>query len=414
MSTLKVNKLRDTAGSTDAIVLDPNGGAVLAGVTTVTSVKVGAAVTISESGIEASGIGITCANINGTQIGGRRNIIINGAMNVAQRGTSGTGTGYKTIDRFGGQGSGTHGITQSQDTDVPTGEGFSKSLKIDCTTANASPSASHYLTITYRIEAQDLQQIANGTSNAKKLTLSFYVKSPKIGNHAVGLYKPDNTQRQNTKTYSVSVANTWEKKTITFDGDTSGGGIANDNGSGIQIDWHLLAGSNYTSVDSTSWVNYSDAAWAYGHAVNVLDDTANNFYITGVQLEVGSQATPFEHRSFGEELLLCQRYYQEIGMSVNLPGTTSSSAFANLNVPIACMMRAAPTIAGGITYHGWHGDNGGVNNNGTAMTVASYATNDPQHSPALRGTISGFSLTDNRSGSVCANSGTPIKMDSEL
>ena len=100
MSTLKVNKLRDTAGSADAITLDPNGGAVLAGVTTVTSVKVGAAVTITESGIEATGVGITVANINGGQIGGRRNIIINGAMRVAQRGTSSTSTGYVTIDRF--------------------------------------------------------------------------------------------------------------------------------------------------------------------------------------------------------------------------------------------------------------------------------------------------------------------------
>ena len=100
MSTLKVNKLRDTAGSADAITLDPNGGAVLAGVTTVTSVKVGAAVTISESGIEASGIGITCANINGGSIGGRRNLIINGAMMVAQRGTSGTTSGFASVDRF--------------------------------------------------------------------------------------------------------------------------------------------------------------------------------------------------------------------------------------------------------------------------------------------------------------------------
>ena len=273
------------------------------------TMNVGTAVTISESGIEATGVGITVANINGGQISGRKNIIINGAMNVAQRGTSDTGTGLKTIDRFNSQGNGSQGVTQSQDTDVPTGQGFSKSLKFDCTTANASPSAGNYLSITYRIEAQDLQHIANGTSNAKKLTLSFWVKSPKTGNHAVGLYKPDNTQRQQTKTYSVSAANTWEKKTITYDGDTSGGGIANDNGSGIQIDWHLMSGSNYTSVDSTSWVNYSDAAWAYGHAVNVLDDTANNFYITGVQLEVGSQATAFEHRSFGEELALCQRYY---------------------------------------------------------------------------------------------------------
>ena len=232
-------------------------------------------------------------------------------MQVAQRDTSATGTGYKTIDRLTSQGNGSQAVTQSQDTDVPAGQGFPKSLKFDCTTANASPSAGNYLAITHRIEAQDLQHISNGNSGAKKLTLSFWVKSPKTGNHAVGLYKQDSTQRQNTKTYSVSSANTWEKKTITFDGDTSGGGIANDNGLGIQIDWHLLAGSNFTSVDSTSWVNYSDAAWAYGHAVNVLDNTANNFYLTGVQLEIGSTATDFEHRSYGDELARCQRYYQK-------------------------------------------------------------------------------------------------------
>ena len=114
MSTLKVNKIRDTSGSADAITLDPSGGAVLAGVTTVTSVKVGAAVTISESGIEASGIGITVANINGGQIGGRRNIVINGAMTVAQRGTSSTSNGYHTIDRWNNSYSADANITFTQ------------------------------------------------------------------------------------------------------------------------------------------------------------------------------------------------------------------------------------------------------------------------------------------------------------
>jgi hypothetical protein len=184
-----------------------------------------------------------------------RNLIINGAMQVAQRATSATGTGFKTIDRFGSIGAGSQAVTQSQDTDVPTGQGFSKSLKYDCTTANASPNSGDYLSIRYKIEAQDLQQIANGTSSAKKVTISFWVKSPKTGNHALGIYKYDNTQRQNTKTYSVSAANTWEKKTITYDGDTSGGGIDNDNGAGFAIDWHLLSGSDYTAVDSTSWIN---------------------------------------------------------------------------------------------------------------------------------------------------------------
>ena len=216
--------------------------------------------------------------INGGQLG-NRNLIINGAMQVAERASSAIGTGYKTIDRFGSIGAGSQGVTQSQDTDVPTGQGFSKSLKYDCTTANASPNSGDYLSIRYKIEAQDLQQIANGTSNAKKVTISFWVKSPKTGNHALGIYKDDNTQRQNTKTYSVSAANTWEKKTITYDGDTSGGGIDNNNGAGFFIDWHLLSGSDYTAVDSTSWINYAANNWAYGHAVNVLDNTANNFYI---------------------------------------------------------------------------------------------------------------------------------------
>ena len=148
----------------------------------------------SIKGVGASTAAITVNNSDGTCTANitnnlsNRNLIINGAMQVAQRATSGTGTGYKTIDRIGSQGSGSQAVTQSQDTDVPTGQGFSKSFKFDCTTANASPSASDYLSIMYRIEAQDLQHIANGTSNAKKLTLSFWVKSPKTGAHAVGLY----------------------------------------------------------------------------------------------------------------------------------------------------------------------------------------------------------------------------------
>ena len=165
MSTLKVNKLRDTAGSADAITLDPNGGAVLAGVTTVTSVKVGAAVTISESGIEASGIGITCANINGTQIGGRRNLVINGAMQVAQRSASavavsdGSNEGYQTLDRFkftfGNSAVGAANISQS--TDAPTTLGFTKSHKTDVTTVNTTASGQEIINVTYRIEGQDLR-----------------------------------------------------------------------------------------------------------------------------------------------------------------------------------------------------------------------------------------------------------------
>ena len=161
MSTLKVNKLRDTAGSADAITLDPNGGAVLAGVTTVTSVKVGAAVTISESGIEASGIGITCANINGTQIGGRRNIIINGAMNVAQRGTSTTTSGGYAADRLNVFHGGTDEAPTFAQADVSSGTtpytlGFRKCLKVTNGNQTSGAGAADYVWLQYKIEAQDI------------------------------------------------------------------------------------------------------------------------------------------------------------------------------------------------------------------------------------------------------------------
>ena len=167
MSTLKVNKLRDTAGSADAITLDPNGGAVLAGVTTVTSVKVGAAVTISESGIEASGIGITVANINGGQISGRRNFIINGAMQVAEHSDSDAGVhNTYAVDRLLLKRENTDAnFTMSQSTTSP--DGFSHSLKMDCTAADTSTAATEFVVLKYNIEGQDLQHLAYGTSVAK-------------------------------------------------------------------------------------------------------------------------------------------------------------------------------------------------------------------------------------------------------
>ena len=191
MSTLKVNKLRDTAGSADAIVLDPNGGAVLAGVTTIstarittgitTSIQVGGGVTISESGIEASGIGITCANINGTQIGGRRNIWINGAMNIAQRGTSSTSTGYQTVDRWVVNNSaGT--ITKAQislsNSDTgPWESGIRHALRLTNTSAIGSGSGD-YAEAYYRPEAQDLAGSGWDYRNANSfITLSYWARA---------------------------------------------------------------------------------------------------------------------------------------------------------------------------------------------------------------------------------------------
>ncbi len=273
-------------------------------------VNIGAAVTISESGIDASGIGITVANINGNQIGGRRNLIINGAMQIAQRGTSTTTVPGYLCDRWRVKTTNTDNVamTVSQDaTSYPTD--FGQCLKIDITTAETSLDSNEYLQVQQRIEAQNLQHINNGTSSAKSLVLSFYVKAYQAGNYVVSIYKDDNTQRLITLPYTINASATWERKVLVIPGDTSGGGIANDTGNGFQLDWFLAAGSGYTSTDSTSWINFATTGYAYGQAVNTMSSTDNYWQITGVQLEIGSEATPFEHHSIGEELALCQRYY---------------------------------------------------------------------------------------------------------
>jgi len=273
-----------------------------------------------------------------------RNLIINGAMRVSQRhGTSATTvTNAYVLDRFSFYHNVTNAVTSiSQSTDNP-GNGFTHSMRVDVTTAG-TPGATQHANINYNIEGQDLGHIDNGAATAKKLTLSFWVKSPKTGNHAVGLYKAGNTTRQTTKTYSVSSANTWEKKSITYDGDTAGGGLLITNGFGIGVNFFLAAGSSMTGTDSTSWVNYSNAAYCNGHAVNCLDDAANDFYLTGVQLEVGSVATDFKHRSFAQELALCQRYFQIVVSGIDV-GSEVSGTGIGISTTYPVKPRTTPTV----------------------------------------------------------------------
>ena len=248
---------------------------------------------------------------------GRRNLIINGAMQVAQRGTSSTGNtggGYKTVDRFTVETAGRDNLiyTAEQVSDAPVG--FTNSFKFTTTTAESAIDADDAFWFAQKIEAQNLQHIKNGSSGAVSTTVSFYVKSSQTGTFGVSIYKADNTARIINSTYTISSANTWEYKTITFAGDTGGGGINNDDGEGLRISWFLAAGSNYDSVNSTSWANYITTNWAGGHAQDSVITTANaTWQLAGVQFEVGENASDFEHRSFGEELNLCQRYYQKIG-----------------------------------------------------------------------------------------------------
>jgi len=276
---------------------------------------------------------------------GRRNIIINGGMQVAQRGTSfslsGTADTFIT-DRFLISNSDTGAWTASQSTDAPTG--FSNSLKMDCTTADTSPT---FLTLMTRFEGQDLQHLKKGTSSAEKTTLSFFVKSNKTGTYIAELRDIDNN-RTIGKAYTISSADTWEQKIITFDGDTTGA-FGNDNGNSLTVQFYLAVGSVYNSGTlATSWGSRVNANTAVGQ-VNLADSTDNEWYITGVQLEVGSAATPFEHRSFGEELALCQRYYHILKRGVS---DSSTPIMSGLDVgsqargicPFPVSMRVNPSV----------------------------------------------------------------------
>ena len=357
MSTLKVNKLRDTAGSTDAIVLDPNGGAVLAGVTTIstarittgitTSIQVGGGVTISESGIEASGIGITCANINGGQIGGQKNKIINGNMRIAQRATSSTSitassNGFQTIDRWTSyvNDAGTYTNTQTTVTDLP---GFNISNKWEVTAADASIASNSYFLIGQTVERNNLVDLAKGTSSAKSTTLSFYVKCSITGSFGVELFDTVNT-RHIAALYTIDSANTWERKVVTFPGDTTGtivGGVA----AGMNIFWWLHSGSTHNSGTlATSWAAAVNANRAVG-ITNLASTNGATWEITGAQFEIGDQATDFEYLDFDTQLSLCHRYYQKITGGGNCQGVVNSSGEAvRMGFPLLKPMRAAPSV----------------------------------------------------------------------
>ena len=277
-----------------------------------------------------------------------RNLFINGDMSIAQRATSATGltgSSYPTIDRMSMQAASAGTWTQSQSTDVPTGEGFATSLKMDCTTANGSLSSGSYLIIDQRFEGQMLQHLKKGTSNAQKVTLSFFVKSAKTGTYIVNIRDDDNT-RNISKSYTISSADTWEKKVIVFDADTSGA-LDNDNAQSFAVLFFLAAGSDRSSGTlATSWESTTNANRAVGQ-VNLADSTDNDWYLTGVQLEVGDTASDFEHLPFDVQERRCFRYFQTLAMTTNSikvgAGTSTTVAQIDFEYPNG-EMRTSPTI----------------------------------------------------------------------
>lgn len=307
----------------------------------------------------ASAANITLAS-DGTVSGGipspNRNLLYNGAMQVSQRGTSTasiTADSYNTCDRWAFNITTQGTWTQSVENDAPTGSGFRRSLKVLCTTADASPAAGDLVRIAQGLEGQDCQRIAKGTSSAQQLTLSFWVKSNVTGTYIAEIVDGDNT-RFVSASYTISASATWERKTITFPADTTGA-LDNDNAGSLYVNLWLGGGSTYTSGTlGTTW--HTTAANRAVGQTNLAAATNNYWQVTGVQLETGSVATAFEFKSFGQELRECQRYFcktaaQGTDPKQNNGDTSSLFLVGQVNgllvstiwkFPVS--MRAAPTV----------------------------------------------------------------------
>ena len=356
MSKIEVDTIAPQSGTT--VTLGESGDTI--------TVPSGATLDTSNSTVTLPDDSVTTAKINneavtpaklGYNYNQFRNIIINGDMSIAQRGTSATGigngdTGYHTLDRwkFFENDSPSYEFTMSQSTDVPSGQGFATSLKMDCTTAEASLAADDLAFLEQYIEGQNVQYLKKGTSNAEYVTASFWVKSTKTGTFIVELVDLDNSRFTNFN-YTVNASDTWEKKTVSFVPDTTGT-LDNDNAASLLFRFGLLAGTTFSSgtPSPTTWLaNSGNNAKRAANQVNIADNTANNFLITGVQLEAGTTESDFEFLPYDINLMKCERYFKFsmlIGGYGGAPIARASQVVgaSEFNVPIqGQVMRAAPT-----------------------------------------------------------------------
>jgi len=331
-------KVDDAGASVTAVTFD---GSEAGAATFNSSVAVGGAVT-----------GVTA--LNGGQIGGSRNLVDNGALKVAQRGAQVTGLGADatvyTLDRWCTLASGTAGrFTMDQASDGPAG--FANCLKITTTTADTSIATGEYFILEQRIEGQDLQQLQKGTATAKQLTVSFYVKGNASAVYVCELQDWDNG-RIITQSFAVTTA--WNRIELTFAADTSDP-LDDDNASSFSLNFWLHAGATYTggTFAVNTWADYGDHSTRYAVAgrTSIFDATSRTFSITGVQMEIGTTATDFEHRTYAEELAKCQRYYtQQATMNYGYPSPSTGGYAARQIYLFPVTMRAAPTVTATYSY----------------------------------------------------------------
>ena len=355
-------------------------------------------------------------NINAGGGGANKNIIINGNMSVTQRNVSVTGiggsSGYFTCDRWLIAQSGSGRLTMSQDSSVPTGKGFAHSLKLDCTTADTSIASSEFLQIVQKIEGQNLQSIGKGSSDAKPITVSFYVKANATFNFVCELNDLDNS-RHISKLFSTTTD--WVKHEITFPADTTGA-FDNDNAASLNLTFWLHAGSTYSSgtLNTASFASRTDANRAAGVS-SFYSSTDNNFFITGVQLEVGQNATEFEHEPFDTTLRKCHRYFENIGITAGSYVYAAAYAYSTTDVRAVQhykVKRATPSFSFDnqgdvIAFY-----NGGSSDTSIAFNYHDIGLNSCRVSITLSGvsTTAGYGVAIYVNGSVTYN----IKVDAEL
>jgi hypothetical protein len=333
------------------------GDAVNVGVPTDNSVStvkiVDNAVTTAK--LNSAGIAPVLTSVNGGPLAGSRNRIINGDMRIDQRFAGGsTNPGFRTyfVDRWAVGDDTTGTLVAGQNSSVPAGQGYTTSLRAAVGVTDTSLSTTEEAFMDQRIEGYNIADFNLGTASAKQFTLSFWVRSSITGTYTVALSNSA-LNRSYVAPYTISAADTWEYKTITLTGDTSGTWLT-DNGIGIRIKWVFAAGPDLRTATPNSWIagNFSSVTGA----ANLMSITSSAFHLTGVQLELGPVATPFEQRSYGQELALCQRYYEKTYDLATVPGTATQSgqitalavngAFTRWRWTFKVEKRSAPSVTG--------------------------------------------------------------------
>ena len=395
MSTLKVDNIRHNNATSDAITMAADG---------------------------------TCSaqisSLNDSYIGGRRNMIINGDHRIAQRGiaavTVTTSAQYRCVDRFKSDidGSGGGDFSHAQSTDVPAGQGFTHSSKITTVTQVSQPSGTSNRHQLYTmLEKQDVAHLEWGTSAAKTCTLSFWVKSSVTGTYILWFRHYGGTTHSYYTNYTINSANTWEKKTITITGYTSGGNVTGTlNDQGILIEWNLGTSSGNETGTLNEWTTSGTIRAASG-SVYLPENAGATWYLTGCQFEVGSVMTPFEHRNYGDELSRCQRYFTFVPSGTVFPGRGNSGSSYIYSYQAPVPMRASPTIGtsndiahGTFSVRRYRDGTGVSDSTSTPTTNSTYFQANTNMIHLIQG---GFSGADDRSATLFVSGGA-ITIDAEL